>query len=81
MTESEFYKTGTEIALPDYMGQVGSGWVHWYCDSCHADFWTRGSPGSPVQCTCCGVMDTIPEDAHMLRYQGVDYEYVDDEED
>jgi ribosomal protein S27E len=72
MTDDEYIPTGTVVDLPYYQWNENSGWLHWQCDKCKAIFWTLGSPGSPVECLCCGAVDTVPLDAVVQEYEGAE---------
>ena len=71
--DDKFYKTGTELNLPDDMCMPDSGWVQWLCNNCTVDFWIRSRPCGMVQCPCCESMFEVPSDAIMLPFEGANY--------
>jgi rubrerythrin len=72
--------TGTVIELPDDMSVFGSGWVFWTCAGCGHTYWTRTRPGGNVACPICSTMETCPEWAKMLPFEGAVVGDLDDDD-
>jgi phage FluMu protein Com len=59
------FVSATEVDLPDYLWQSGSGWATVRCDDCGYIFRERTAVGYAVKCPVCGTLQHIPIDAKL----------------
>jgi hypothetical protein len=70
--EATYFKHKTKLVMHDDMCMPESGWIEWQCEQDGLHYWTRTRPGGIVACPLCNHIETCPDWAVMLPYEGAD---------